>query len=170
MKLNKKNKLLLGGILLMLVVSYKLAIQNTLALRQEYNTHLNQKELLNNLPQKLSMLSQKEQHIDKQLASLNVGSSSMQNNLLRFLNEQANQNQVKIIDFNAPHLQEVGKNTIETYIFNLEGGFPNILKTIYSLENQSGFGAISHLDYEKKKNYRTKKNFLQATVHLEMVK
>ena len=77
---------------------------------------------------------------------------------------------VKIINFNAPHKIEDGKNAIETYIFNLEGSFTNILKTLNALENNGGFGAITHVGFEKKKDYRTKRTYLQAEVFLEQVK
>lgn len=170
MRFNRKNKILFGSILLMLVVSYKLAIEKTIDLSRDYNANLNKSELIKNIPEKLSFLSQKERHLDAQLSMLNAEDSSVQNSLLKFLNREAQKNKVKIIEFNSPHTIKEEKQITETYIFNLEGGYSNILKTIHALENKGNFGAIAHLGLEKKKDYRSKRTYLQVTVFLEQLK
>lgn len=170
MKFSKKNKILLGGVLLMLLVSYKLAIQKTVNVAKAHSVNTERKELIKDIPKQLALLSQKERHLDSQLSDLNVDNSSLQSSLLKFLNQEAEKNKVKIIEYNSPHFYQTEKETKETYIFNLEGSYTSILKTIHALENKGTFGAVSHLDMEKKKDYRTKRTFLQAKVFLEQVK
>jgi hypothetical protein len=116
------------------------------------------------------LLSQKERFLDEQLKELNLGDASMQNNLLKFLNRHAGKNKVKVIDFNSPHVIATENEEIATYIFNLEGGYTQILKTLHSLENNGGFGSVTHVVFEKKKDYRKKRTYLQAEVFLEQVK
>jgi len=170
MKLNKKNKILLTGVLIMLVISYKLAIQNTIELASTYNSNLDRKELIKDIPKQLALLSQKEQYLDSQLNSLNIDNSSLQNSLLKFLNKESEKNKVKIIEFNSPHIFRTELQSSETYIFNLEGTYTNVLKIVHALENNGSFGAISHLELEKKKDYRRKRTYLEAKIFLEQVK
>ncbi|UJH68650.1 hypothetical protein [Allomuricauda sp. SCSIO 65647] len=170
MKLTNKNKYLLAGVVAMLLLSYRLAIHKTLMVREEFYNSLGKKESITNLPRQLSMLGQKEKTLDAQLVAFDVGNSSLQNNLLKFLNQEASKNQVKIIDFNSPHVVEGEKGTTETHILHLEGGYTDILKTLNALENKGSYGAISHLAFEKKKNYRSKRTYLQAQIFLEQVK
>ena len=170
MKFSKKNKILVFGIVLMLFFSYKLAIQKTIEVSNTYHSNLDKKERIKDLPKQLSFLKQKERYLDSELGSLNMDHSSIQNSLLKFLNNEADENKVKIIEFNSPHIFETDQQTKETYIFSLEGGFTNILKTIHAIENKGNFGAVIHLGLEKKKDYRTKRTFLQVKVFLEQVK
>ena len=170
MKLTKKNKYLIFGILAMLVISYKLALENTIVAKMRYSENVEKQVSISNLPKQLSMLSQKEQFLDKQLQELNLEDTSMQSSLLKFLNKQVRQHKVKVIDFNSPHIITTENEEIATYIFNLEGGYTNILKTLNSLENNGSFGSITHVGFEKKKNYRTKRTYLQAEVFLEQLK
>jgi len=169
MKLNKKNKILIGAFLIMLVLCYKLALENTLKLHHSYGDNLKKKELLSNIPAQLAQLSQKEQYYTKQLSELHIDNSSMQNNLLKFLNLHTAKNKVQIIDFNAPHNYESEEHTINTFAFYLQGNYEGILKTIYALEQQKGFGEISHIQFEKQKNHRTKKTYLQARILLKQI-
>ncbi len=154
----------------MLLVSYQLAITKTLAAREENAINTERLVAIANLPKQLSALSKKEQQLDLQLQHLNLEDASMQNTLLKFLNHQTGKQQVKIIDFNAPHSIQTEQHTIETYIFDLEGGYTPILNVLNALENNGGFGAIVHVAFEKKTAYRSKKTYLQAKVFLEQAR
>ncbi|MEO0570792.1 MAG: hypothetical protein AAF039_03735 [Bacteroidota bacterium] len=170
MLVNRKNKLLVLGFALMVLISYRLAIRNTLSTYGTYVENKKGKERVGNIPKQLALLTQKERALDKKLRELNLEDSSNQSNLLKFLNRQAQLNAVKIIAFNAPHSVKKENRTTETYIFDLEGNYTDILKIINALENSGSFGAVVHLQIEKLKNYRSKKTYLQAKVFLEQVK
>jgi len=170
MILNKKNKLLVFEILAMLFLCYQFAIKQTFTTYRAYSNNLQKKEELSSIPLQLERLTQKELVLDKQLLELNVEDISIQNNLLKYLNQEAEKNKVKIIDFNSPHRFEGENGEIETYIFDLEGGFTNILKLLNALENHGAFGAINHTAFEKTKDYRTRRTFLQTKVFIERFK
>ena len=89
MKFSKKNKILVFGIVLMLFFSYKLAIQKTIEVSNTYHSNLDKKERIKDLPKQLSFLKQKERYLDSELGSLNIDHSSIQNSLLKFLNNEA---------------------------------------------------------------------------------
>lgn len=167
MGLDSRNKLLLGSFIVLLVLSYQLAIKKTLVLREVYVDGLEQVERATDIPTELATLAKKETYLDGQFQQLNLGSSSVQNDLLKFLNSHTGDHGVKIMDFGAPHLTQDGNTTYKSYIFTLEGNFKGILHVAHALENQGNFGAISHMAFTKEKDHRTKKTFLQATIHLE---
>lgn len=166
----KKNRLLILGIILMVLVSYQLAIKNTVQTYRAYKEHQKEKELVANIPKQLALLTQKERVLNKKLQEQNVEGSSVQSNLLKFLNRQAQLNSVKVIAFNAPHSVTEETKILETYIFDLEGNYTDILKTINALENNGSFGAVVHLQIEKLQNYRSKRTYLQAKIFLEQVR
>ncbi|MDC6384609.1 hypothetical protein D2V93_06945 [Flagellimonas taeanensis] len=167
MGLDSRNKLLLGGFIVLLVLSYQLAIKKTLVLREAYVAGLEQAEQATDIPRELASLTKKETYLDEQFQQLNLGSSSVQNDLLKFLNSHTGDHGVKIMDFGAPHLTQDGNTAYKSYIFTLEGNFKGILHVAHALENQGNFGAISHMAFTKEKDHRTKKTSLRATIHLE---
>jgi len=166
MKLDKRNKYLLVGLIAMLFLSYKLAIYKTILVNKELNTNLAKKKSIDNLPKQLNLLIQKDKDLNLQLA-IDAERTTDQNNLLKLLSLETSKNKVKIIDFKAPHVIESGQGTIKTYMVELEGSYNNILKVANFLENKKPLGTISHLNFEKKKNHRTNRTYLQAKIFLE---
>lgn len=160
---------MIGGFVLALVVCYQLAIKKTLALRTQYVHDSNIWEQTKDLPQKLANLKKQEQQLDTQFAGLNLKSTNMQHELLRFLNEQGSEHSVKVIDFSAPHVNNEGETTTSTYQFILEGGFSNILKVAHALETKANFGGISHMAFEKEKDLRHGRTYLRARLHLRQI-
>lgn len=170
MKFSTKNKYLLLGILSMFFLSYYFALRNTLVVRKEFKENLDKTEFFSNLPEQLSKLSLREKELDAHLGAMDLSSSSAHNNLLKFMNAEALKNQFKIIDFSAPHIVKFDKGAVETHQLHLEGSYISILKTLNTLENKGSFGAISHLSFQKKKDFRSGRTYLRAQVFLEQTK
>jgi len=170
MKINNKNKLLFLGILILLFASYKLALDKTFLIKKEHQRLSSQVEQFKDIPKKLSILSQKDRHYDSILGKMDLVDTSIQNNLLRTINQEANKNNIKVMDFNQPHIYQMGENNLHTYSFNLNGNYTDILKVIHTLEQRGSFGEVIHMEFEKKKNYRTNKYSLGATVFVQQVK
>ncbi|MCK0160143.1 hypothetical protein [Allomuricauda sp. F6463D] len=169
MRLDKRNKLLIGGFVLALVVCYQLGIKKTLFLRAQYLGDMENREEARDIPRKLADLQKQEMYLDAQFEQLNLGSTNVQNELLRFLNEQGGQHSVKIIDFKAPHLVTEGATATRTYRFVLEGSFTDILTVAHSLETRASFGGITHMAFEKQHDPRQRKSYLQVSVHLQQI-
>nr|WP_299381197.1 hypothetical protein [Allomuricauda sp.] len=169
MKLNKRNKYLIGGILAMFLVCYFLAVKNTLALKSQLLASQKQHGVHMNINQQVSQLAIKEQRLDLELSSLHLDDTSMQNNLLRVLNKKSEDNGLKIIVFNAPHIVQDNNTELKTQIFTLEGSYSSILKVLYELESKGSFGRITHVNFEKQRDLRSRVSSLQATVYLEVI-
>lgn len=172
MKLSPKNRLLavLLAVVLFIVLSYQMAIKPTVEVRTHYKQLVSKINLSKNLPEELSFLTNKETYLDSVLSELTQGSSSIQNNLLRFLQEQSRENAIRISEFSKPHVVEQEDYHIATYQFKLKGGYTALLKTLYALEQKGIFGEVVHVNYQKKKNYRTRKEHLEATVFVQQLK
>ena len=149
------------------MLCYQLAIEKTFALRKEYNSLRQQESLFKNSPKQLSLLKQKEKYYDSVLTKYQLNGSSIQNNLLKTINSFAEDYNLKVIGFLEPHIFNQNDLIIKTYGFTLEGHFNAILKLTHKLEQQTKFGEIINLHFEKKKNFRTGKYYLQAKLLLK---
>ena len=167
MKQKNKNIFLVVGFLVSLLVIYNVAISDTLATKQKLESLKDGMRGLENMPQIISNLNQKEKFLDSILESNNIKGTSVQNNLLRFLNGETNGKDFKIIGFEEPHEIMVDGAIIVSYSFRLEGGYEDILKTIYSLEQENTIGTIRHIDFLKERDFRKRKDYLRCTVILE---
>lgn len=162
----RKNILLFGGFVLALIGCYQFAISKTITLKNEYSNLKEQEIVFKNLPEQMTLLKQKKHYYDSILSKYHLDESSVQNNLLKTINAFANENNLKVVGFLEPHLYKKNELTLKTYQFTLEGNFNSILKLIYKLEQETKYGEIINLHFEKKENYRTGKEYLLAKVLL----
>ncbi|MEA1786080.1 hypothetical protein U1E44_08260 [Arenibacter sp. GZD96] len=167
MKLDLKNKLLLGSILLMLFCSYKMALQKTVTVWHEYKDLEMQVASVQHIPEQMIRLTQKEIYYDSLLARREFGSHSFQHNLLKTLNEEVQRNGVQVLDFKQPLIAEKDATFTETYRFGLRGGYTAILKTLYHLEQKGSYGAIVHIGFKKEKSLQRRQENLEAVVFLQ---
>lgn len=163
----QKNIVLIIGFFLLLIVCYQFAISNTLEEKQKLDTLKIESKIFENSPKQLSILKQKEVYYDSLLAKYQLDDSSIQNNLLKTINTFAESNNIKVISFLEPHISITNDLTVNTYEFVLEGQYSSINKLIYRLEQETKFGEIISIHFEKKKNFRTGKFFLRARVLLK---
>ena len=167
MKLNRKNKLLLLGLILTLYFCYSFAIEKTL---DYYRKYKNQKELIdntNNKPKLLANLLLKEKEIDQWLSKNDYMSTSFQNELLKHLNNYGSIHNLKIVDFKEPHKIIENNTEINSYSFSVDGSFNNVLGLINTIENNPSLGFIKHMSAEKKINYKTNGEYIITTVIIQ---
>lgn len=164
-----KNAILVALFLLVLLLCYQLAISKTFVLRKEYQALKQEEQQYTNIPQQLALLSKKEAYLDSILQKMDLNNSTIENNLLRVLNRESAANKVQVIDFNPPHVHNNGNTSLSTYNFKLRGNLTAILKVVYVLEQQSFFGEVVHVNFVKEKNYRTGRNYLEATIFVQNI-
>lgn len=162
-----KNIALIFGFVFVLILCYQFAIKNTFEQKRIYKTLQAQEILFKNTPKQLTLLNQKETYYDSLLQKYQLDGSSIQNNLLKKINSYAELNNVKVISFLEPHITIHNDLYIKTYDFTLEGNYNTINQLIYQLEQQTKFGEIIHIEFNKKKHYKTNRNYLQARVLLK---
>lgn len=156
MRLNRKNKLLLLGFLLALYICYSFAISNTIGYYNEYQLKSEKIAENNNAPKLAYQLQQKEKQLDVLLSRYSIhASESFQSDLLKQLTAYTDSYNLKIIDFKEPHIVAERDFATTSYIFSLEGSFNGCLALLNKMENNPSLGSIKHLNFAKKRNYKT---------------
>jgi hypothetical protein len=162
-----KNILLILGFIAVLFLCYQVSIKKTFALKTEItklNDSISRYEYLSKESQNLKA---KESYFDSILSTNNLKNISIQNNILEDLNTLSEKKGFSIIGFNEPHsISENGIN-ISSYAFTVQGDFNDILELIYHFEQETNLGKISHVNFEKKKNYRRNSNYLECFIVIE---
>lgn len=168
MKLNKKNKLLVLGFVLILYICYSFAISNTIMYYKEYKNKEQQISNDSNMPNIVAQLIMKEKQLDQVLSRYEINvSDSFQNDLLKQLSSYSANYHLKITDFQEPHIITQKGFTTTSYIFTLEGSFNGCLALINQIENNPKLGAVGHLNFIKKKNHKTNTDQLFVEVILQ---
>lgn len=162
-----KNIILVIGFILSAAIAYNLAFSKTFALKERINKLEMKTKSLGNTAIIAANLEQREQFMDSILSLNNMKGNSVQNNLLEFLNSKSESGDFTISDFNEPHTFSQDGATITSYRFTLEGSYDGIEQVLYSLEQEYNFGQIAHVHFEKKKDYRRGRDYLECFVIME---
>ena len=169
--MNQKNKniLLIAGLILFWILAYVFGFSKTIDLIAQNDKLQAQKEIHQSAPAQLAALAKKEKQLNEILAKNNVEGSSVQNNLLKTLQNLSSTSDFMVVNFEEPHVSvdEPSNKVTTTYNFTLEGDYKSLLNVVYALEQKYSFGNIVHTDFEKKKNYRTRRNYLQCNILLQ---
>ena len=166
-----KNILLIIGLLLAIFIAYQYSFSKTFGISKEVAKLQNQKEAYQSAPAQLAALANKEKQLNEILKKNNVEGNSLQNNILKVLNTLSENTTFTIITFEEPHryLDETTQKTTTSYNFTLQGDYKSLIDVIYSLEQKYSFGNIINVNFEKKKNFRTGKSFLQCQIMLQRI-
>ena len=170
MHLNKKNIVLLFGLILLLWISYIFSFSKSFEIRNKYRTLSKEKEILKSIPNQIIKLKKENIYLDSLLAKNKLSSeSSFQNNLLQHISSYAKENNLKIVSFNSPHIFYRNEGRMKTFSFSIKGNYTTITKLIYNLEQKNKFGKIISIDFERKKNYRLNRNYLVCEILLQRI-
>jgi hypothetical protein len=162
-----KNRLLIGGSIVLLFLCYKFAFANTLALKAEYSKLSKEQKIFKNTPKQIALLKKKRQYYDSLLTKYKIGGTSLQNNLLTTVTTFSKTHNLQVVAFLEPHVFNEKSIEVNTYSFTVAGHFNDILQLIYTLEQRTKYGEIVSVSYQKKKNYRKGTSYLQAKIILQ---
>ena len=168
MKPRQKNIALLIGFMVLLYLAYLLSFSKTLVARKQYRSVKQEALLLENSSVNLQRLQQKSNYLDSILTSKRIDTkTSFQSNLLTTINHYADTTGLQIVAFDNPHSIDNQGATILTHSMTFRGSFHKITGLIYSLEQEFKLGKIISVRYLKKRDYRLRKDYLEATVLLQ---
>lgn len=169
MSSKQKNIFLIIGFCFMLVIIYILSIKKTIAIRSDYKTMQSNTAIYDNLPQRLGILNRKEKYYDSLLAHYKIDGRSIQNNLLKTINRYARESNVVIEEFATPHKFIEKDKTVYSYQVTVSGNTQSILGLLYALEQESKFGEVASVTFEKVVNYRSQKPKLYGRFMIQLV-
>ncbi|WP_442845072.1 hypothetical protein [Leeuwenhoekiella sp. H156] len=158
-----KNKILIVGFILSLLVCYLVAFSETLALKDEYKHLKKNQEISQNLPSQITSLKLKNREYDSILTAYQLNGTSLQNNLLGRVDRYAKLNKLEILKIDEPHYYKEQELLITSYGLTLKGDFNNLLGLIYELEQHSNFGQIVSVEFNKETDYRSKVSHLELS-------
>jgi len=169
MKSKTRFILMVIGALTLFLISYFTAISKTLKLQNEYGS-LKEEALLNkDISSQFQVISKKQMYYDSILRTMNLTDTSLENNFLKKLNAESQKNQLKLKTFNAPHVFSSNDTRYVSYDFTLEGNFTKILQLIHEIEIGGTYGIITHLDFKKEIDFRTRRKFLTTKVLIQNI-
>lgn len=170
MNIYRKNNLLVFGTLLVLWLSYFIAFKPTMLLRKKLKTlqtQINQQEKIRN---EWAGLTKQNQHYIKLLEKHKIAADvSLQNKLLEHINRIAQLNKLTVVAFNPPHSFTETATTFNTYSFKVRGSYTAIIKLLYDLEQLTRFGKVTSVLFEKKKNHKTRRFFLDCDIYIQRI-
>jgi hypothetical protein len=122
----------------------------------------------NDSPELAHQLHLKEKQLDLVLSQYNItATESFQNDLLKQLNTYSENYHLKIIDFKEPHIITEKGFIITSYVFSLQGSFNGCISLLNKIENNPSFGSIKHLNFTKKRDYKTNTDHLFVEVIIQ---
>ena len=164
-----KNYLLLTGIASLWLLAYYFAFSRTYVTYTEKKTLEMQKKSFQSAPKQQAVLAQKEKQLNSILAQHHIEGSSLQQTVFKTLQTLSEKLEFEITDFQQPHefTPKDTKQTVTTYSVTLQGDYKSILKAIHTLEQDYSFGTIAHVFFERKRNFRTRRNYLQCQILIQ---
>lgn len=165
----KKNKVLLAGSFIFLLLSYFISISNTVALYAE-NGELEEKAgLAHNAPQKIAVLEKQEAYWDKLTNTLTDTAGSIQNELFKQVGTACNHHHSALRSLEFFGSEQKDNYTVDTYIVVMEGSYKNLLKSVNQLEQQPGNGFLSSVVFETITDPYSRRSYLTAKLYIQSV-
>lgn len=166
----RKNQLLLAASVLFLLLCYFLAFKGTWALYSEVQELETQIKLANGAPQKVAIMESRLAELDRLPGLKQNADTSIQQELLGVVTEYCQKTGTILREFPKTLVSEEGDYRVETNVFTVEGGFSKLLELVYLLEQKNRLGKIASVQYNSKRDVRTKALSLTASVYLQNIK
>ena len=165
----KKNRLLAAGALVFIMLAYLLAFKKTIVLYSQCSDLKQQMQLASDAPQKAVLLEKQLKDIENLLGDQSSTGVDNQQLLLELITNYCEKENITLREFPKPLITSEKDYSIETNIFVVEGNFIKLLNLIYVLEQKRKVGKVASVHFQSKKNYKTKRLALTATIYLQNI-
>jgi len=167
MKSKQKNRLLAVGLIVLSLIAYWFSFKKTFDLGTSIEQLKLDKAQLENASGRIQYLQQQNAYLDSILQSNDVSvDASFDQTLFQKINKISEENKVQISSYDQPHIYNLEAATIQTYTIEVKGDFRNLMLFSNSLEKQR-LGKFSSVTFEKKKNFKTRKDELSCRIILQ---
>lgn len=166
----QKNKFLLMGVPVILLLVYFLAIGNTINAFVDYNTLKKKVHNLENAPKQINDLQAKLGFYNNKLGKFIVDDPYTQDTLLSIVSDYCKQTNVSLVEFPTAQYLEQNDYRIEHNQFEVAGDFKSILRLNALLEDNSSIGRIVSVHWNSFNERQTKRRKLHARIHIENLK
>jgi len=167
MNSKQRNIALVVGFVVMLLISYRFAIKKTFDLGVKIEKLGKDKALLDNAEAQIQGLKMEEQYLDSILQSNDLSiENTFQQTLLIKVTQFTEKHKLKLISSNEPHSFVADGANLLTYEVEVKGSFRNLMLFANDMEQQR-LAKVSSLQFIKKRNYRTRRNYLVCKLLLQ---
>ena len=167
MNFKQKNRWLLLGTVLLLLVAYWFSFRKTIEARQQNKTLTQQQ-------QQIQSANFTIQQLQKQLAKTKVNESRVlgtfnQTVLFEKVSQFCESNQLDILTFDEPKIVLTDDYEVTTNYIEVEGSFKSITELVYELEQQLKLGRMASVHYELEYNRKVKRDFLVGQLYVQNI-
>ena len=145
------------------ITAYKRSFKLTINAFTELLEVEEQRHFLNSSHLNIKDLDQELLLLDELIGKKQMAPELVQQGILDFVSHHHN-DMIKVHKLREIHTATDAKFKIYSNQLILEGTFNNLLKTIYNFEKQFQYARIVSVNFEKKKDYSSKKTKLFATL------
>lgn len=161
--------ILLGGIFIVSILTYKLAIKKTLELKAECSKIENELNSVGYAPQKISVLRKRLSEIEKLYGSDFEDLDKLQEKLLQHIGLTCKQYDLVLIELPEVHQYKNNDYVIKTFKVVVEGNYIDILKFVYDLEFKPALGRLASIKFYTQTNYRKNNKILYAQIIIQNI-
>lgn len=166
----QKNKYLLFASVFFLIFAYNFVIDKTVALYQANDALHKKINAGMNAPERKKILEAKLDGFNHTLNKYFTDSLKNREYILGIVSEFCNKNNLTLKEFPEPVLFQEKDFEIETNIVIAEGGYLNLLKLVYELEQNKSVARPASVNFEKKFDYKRKRDVLTLTMYLQNIR
>ena len=166
----KRNRYLLLGLFVMILVCYNFAVKGTITLINGVSEMKQQASLANDAPARINDLQKQLTKIESEIGNTHNDSNSIQQVVLSLITNYCLKNNIVLQEFPKPITNQEKDILIETDYFVVEGDFIKLLLLVNQLEHHKEIGKVTSTHFQSKKNVKTKKTELVVTIYIQNLK
>ncbi len=166
----QRNRVLLGGMVLLMIICYQFGVRNTLDLSSQVSEQQVRLQQLNNYPERLQSNLAKLKNINGSVDQYVRDDNFNQDEILESLSEFCGTNKLVIRSFPKSKLKRKNDILIETHRFEVEGGFTSLVELLYHIEVTEKLGRIASSNFETRLDRKTRRKRLFLTVYLQNIR
>ena len=158
-------RLLLAGSILLLLLAFVFAFRPTLQLYTQYQANNTTLSVAAQAPLQIQTYQTRLAELQQEMQHTGYDRAALFATVNTFCQEAG----LSLTNFAPEIRKQVQEQTLVTNQIEVEGNFTAILQLTYQLEQTWKLGHIASTQYKRKKDVRTKKTQLHATIYLQHV-
>lgn len=156
------------GAALILLFTWRLAFSKTWNLFQDNKKLSGQIEQAQQTPQGYQQLQKELVLMNEKIKRYN-STESNQEQIVAYISRYANENALKVIEIPKVSTEKEKGFTIETNTVKVQGGYKDIVRLIYQIEQREHLCHVVSTDFQRIQNVKTHQQYLVATLYLQNI-
>ncbi|MGE0637860.1 MAG: hypothetical protein AB7G44_08385 [Bacteroidia bacterium] len=166
----RKKLMLLGiGAFVFALIAYALSIKKTVTIISEYYSTKDVLESNINSAEQVSSLQSKLSELERYFGVNASASDNFHETLLETVSVFCNENKLVLRNFPEAMVYNSGEFSVETDPVIVKGGYINLVKLIYELEQKNKVGNIASVSFETIVDSKTKTKSLILKIYVQNI-